>query len=39
VTIKNNGVVPNGSITIKYKKKVWINISSIEVLNTVSKIS
>ena len=29
VTIKNSGVVPRGSITIKYKKKVWINISSI----------
>ena len=39
VTAKNNGVFPSGSITIKYKKKVWINISSIHFSSIVTWIN
>ena len=31
VTIKNKGVVPKGSIAIKYKTNVWMNISNIKI--------
>ena len=36
VTAKNIGVLPSGSITIKYKKNVLINISSISLCSIVT---